>query len=87
MSDFAICKRSSASMRPGDFSPGNLSGVGAGAGVRVEASMRPGDFSPGNEPPAAGTDRGRLASMRPGDFSPGNMQAIADSVRVARALQ
>ena len=37
-----------ASMRPGDFSPGNCAQVfGANAGAS-RASMRPGDFSPGN---------------------------------------
>ena len=39
-----------ASMRPGDFSPGNVHRAGAAeARAGREASMRPGDFSPGNQ--------------------------------------
>ena len=41
---------SAASMRPGDFSPGNPHRLGSAAGAQlVQASMRPGDFSPGND--------------------------------------
>ena len=39
----------SASMRPGDFSPGNIVGeLGRQPRAFLDASMRPGDFSPGN---------------------------------------
>ena len=41
-----------ASMRPGDFSPGNSQGA-SGVGAADGASMRPGDFSPGNPGGAA----------------------------------
>ena len=65
-----------ASMRPGDFSPGNrqVSGAQAPAAARrAGASMRPGDFSPGNQRLRVLVHRTpEQASMRPGDFSPGN---------------
>ena len=37
-----------ASMRPGDFSPGNRQRQHRGVEQQAGASMRPGDFSPGN---------------------------------------
>ena len=40
--------RMAASMRPGDFSPGNTYNGRYLADGSTEASMRPGDFSPGN---------------------------------------
>ena len=66
------CQLRMASMRPGDFSPGNAAAPGRPRPLSL-ASMRPGDFSPGN--PAVHAGAGVLlsdASMRPGDFSPGN---------------
>ena len=62
-----------ASMRPGDFSPGNVTNEAPLSRELNLASMRPGDFSPGNTcetSHAHGSSIG--ASMRPGDFSPGN---------------
>ena len=65
-------RRRRASMRPGDFSPGNFADSDR-VPKCLDASMRPGDFSPGNA-----ATRPVLpfflatASMRPGDFSPGN---------------
>ena len=65
--------RIAASMRPGDFSPGNPSELRAALRAERKASMRPGDFSPGNEGvEGAGRHGHPDASMRPGDFSPGN---------------
>ena len=66
-----------ASMRPGDFSPGNdgsetlLDRLAAEIDL-TPASMRPGDFSPGNLRRRFHPGRSHQASMRPGDFSPGN---------------
>ena len=83
----AVDQESGASMRPGDFSPGNprMHG-GQGGPDQIPASMRPGDFSPGNvqaELPARGVD----ASMRPGDFSPGNASEAAGCSQSRASLQ
>ena len=67
----------SASMRPGDFSPGNL-GASRLGGSLDRSFNEAGGFLPrklravrGRHPPVA------HASMRPGDFSPGNSIEIA----------
>ena len=73
--------RTKASMRPGDFSPGNpLCFVDRQI---TDASMRPGDFSPGNPRCRRSRRRVRDASMRPGDFSPGNW-AGCDGAAISR---
>ena len=77
-----------ASMRPGDFSPGNCIQPGQVAALSGAASMRPGDFSPGNHPLlAADRARARRASMRPGDFSPGNARTWYGVMLADQTLQ
>ena len=62
-----------ASMRPEDFSPGNVLQLAEQLAEKDLASMRPEDFSPGNGVMVVAVAHPRAhASMRPEDFSPGN---------------
>ena len=58
-----------ASMRPGDFSPGNLRRRISCARSYRSASMRPGDFSPGNSLPV-GRPRPTTCFNEAGGFLP-----------------
>ena len=53
-----VTGETAASMRPGDFSPGNPLARNSGRPpIDATASMRPGDFSPGNSAVAAAGTR------------------------------
>ena len=70
-----------ASMRPGDFSPGNAE-PGRRSEIDPYRFNEAGGFLPRKRVEgAAGETRRSVASMRPGDFSPGNAGLAADLMR------